>query len=221
LKIEVFVRNIYLVIIFREKRSDESVDIEIRRPIRSDKEKLDQFFSKVIRDTFAREGLSKMQDEIEDEIESKKKYLEFDYKSNGNDRFFLIAIDKKDNKRIGSIEYGPASELIKTCTNGELKEWFEVGTVFVDPDYQRQGIGTLLLNVMLLTLQSRGIQKFCLDSGYTNAQRIWKMKFGEPDYVLKDYWGKGSSHMIWKRRTDETAVIFKYLFNEQDSLIKQ
>jgi GNAT superfamily N-acetyltransferase len=190
------------------------VDIEVRRPIRSDKEKLDQFFSKVIRDTFAREGLSRMLDEIESEIKSKMKYLECDLKSNGEARFFWIALDKKDNKIVGSIEYGPASELIKTCTNGALNEWFEVGTVFVDPNYQRGGIGTLLLNIMLLTLQSRGVQKFCLDSGYTNAQKIWEKKFGEPDYVLKDYWGKGSSHMIWKRRTDETAIIFKSLINE-------
>jgi GNAT superfamily N-acetyltransferase len=184
-------------------------DIEIRRPILEDMEDLNQFFSKVIRDTFASEGLSKKLDDIEKEIESKKQYLECDYKSKGKDRVFWIALDKKNNKIIGTIEYGPASELINSCTNGALKEWFEVGTVFVDPDYQRRGIGTLLLNVMLLTLQSRGIQKFCLDSGYTNAQRIWKKKFGEPDYVLKDYWGKGSSHMIWKRCTDETAIIFK------------
>lgn len=184
-------------------------DIEIRRPVLADKEDLNQFFSKVIRDTFAGEGLSKMLDDIEKEIECKKQYLECAFKSNGENRFFWIALDKKDNKIVGSIEYGPASELINTCTNGALKEWFEVGTVFIDPDYQRRGIGTLLINVMLLTLQSRGIQKFCLDSGYANAQGIWKKKFGEPDYVLKDYWGKGSSHMIWKRRTDETAIIFK------------
>ncbi|MED1203016.1 GNAT family N-acetyltransferase [Heyndrickxia acidicola] len=183
-------------------------EIEVRRPVLADKEDLYQFFSKVIRDTFAREGLSKMKEDIKNEIETKKSYLESDFKSNGKDRFFWLANDYKKNKVIGCIEYGPASELILACTNGELKGWFEIGTVFVDPDYQRQGIGSLLFQIMQLTLQSRGIQSFCLDSGYSNAQYVWKKKLGEPEYLLRDYWGKGNSHMIWRRHTNESAVVF-------------
>ncbi|MFC3884980.1 GNAT family N-acetyltransferase [Bacillus songklensis] len=188
-------------------------NIEIRRPRIEDNEELNQFFSKVIRETFASEGLSEMLDDIENEIENKKQYLKCDFDSNGQNRFFWIALDNNDNKVIGSIEYGPVSELINICTDGALKEWFEVGTVFVHPDYQRRGIGTLLLNVMLLTLQIRGIEEFCLDSGYTNAQKIWKKKFGEPDYLLKDYWGEGCDHMIWKRCTNEMSIKFRTLFN--------
>jgi hypothetical protein len=51
---------------------------------------------------------------------------------------------------------------------------------------------------MYLTLQNRGIEEFCLDSGYLSAQKIWRKKFGEPDYLLKDYWGEGYNHMIWR-----------------------
>jgi GNAT superfamily N-acetyltransferase len=182
--------------------------IEIRRPRIEDIEELNQFFSTTIKDTFAREGLSELLDDIEKEIESKKKYLKCDFNSNGKDRYFLIAVDKKCNKVIGSIEYGPASELINVCTDRVLKELCEVGTVFVLPEYQRRGIGTLLLNVMFLTLLNRGIKEFCLDSGYTNAQKIWKKRFGEPDYVLKDYWGDGYDHMIWKRCVDDMPIIF-------------
>jgi hypothetical protein len=70
------------------------------------------------------------------------------------------------------------------------------------------GVGTLLWNTIFLTFLNRGIEEFCLDSGYINAQEIWKKKFGEPDYLLKDYWGKGHDHMIWKRRTNEMSIIF-------------
>ncbi len=66
------------------------------------------------------------------------------------------------------------------------------------PDYQRQGIGNQLLAEMYLTLKNAGIEEFCLDSGYSSAQKIWQKKFGEPDYLLKDYWGDGAHHMIWK-----------------------
>ncbi|MGG0186429.1 N-acetyltransferase family protein [Bacillus rhizoplanae] len=183
-------------------------NVEIRRPRIEDIEELNQFFSTTIKDTFAREGLSDLLDDIEKEIENKKQYLKCDFDSNGRNRYFLIAVDKKWNKVIGTIEYGPASELINICTDRALKELYEVGTVFVLPEYQRRGIGTLLLNVMFLTLLNKGIKEFCLDSGYTNAQRIWKKKFGEPDYLLKDYWGEGCAHMIWKRCTDDMPIIF-------------
>ncbi|CAG9613360.1 hypothetical protein BACCIP111899_02575 [Bacillus rhizoplanae] len=183
-------------------------NVEIRRPRIEDIEELNQFFSTTIKDTFAKEGLSELVDDIEKEIESKEQYLKCDFDSNGRNRYFLIAVDKSCNKVIGTIEYGPASQLINICTDRALKELYEIGTVFVLPEYQRRGIGTLLLNVMFLTLLNRDIKEFCLDSGYTNAQKIWKKKFGEPDYLLKDYWGEGCDHMIWKRRTDDMSIIF-------------
>ncbi|MFD3449027.1 GNAT family N-acetyltransferase [Microbacteriaceae bacterium 4G12] len=171
-------------------------------------EELNLFFSITIKDTFAREGLSELLDDIEKEMETKKQYLQCDFDSDGEKRYFLIAVDKNSNKIIGTIEYGPASELINSCTDEVLKGLPEIGTVFVHPDYQRRGIGNLLLNAMFLTLLSKGIIEFCLDSGYKNAQKIWKKKFGEPDYLLKDYWGDGFDHMIWKRCTDDMPIIF-------------
>ncbi|KAF0822419.1 Acetyltransferase [Cytobacillus firmus] len=44
----------------------------------------------------------------------------------------------------------------------------------------------------------KGVEEFCLDSGYRQSQKIWKKKFGEPEYLLKDYWGKGLiAHSLW------------------------
>lgn len=174
-------------------------EVEIKRPRIEDIEELNQFFRIVITDTFAREGLAGLLDDIEAEIDSKKNYLQLDLDSQGEKRYFLIAW--AENKIIGTIEYGPASELIQDCTNGKLRNHVEVGTVFVHPNYQRQGIGNRLLGEMFQTLKVRGIVEFCLDSGYRNAQTIWKKKFGEPDYLLKEYWGQGQDHMIWKKAT--------------------
>lgn len=157
---------------------------------------LNQFFRTVITDTFFKEGIGDKLKDIEDEIEAKRTYLESDLVCDGEQRYFLIAVNR--DKIIGSIEYGPASELINNCTNNALKELKEVGTVFVHPDFQRKGVGNLLLNKMYLTLQSMGIEEFCLDSGYIRAQKIWKKKFGDPTYLLKDYWDEGFHHMIWK-----------------------
>ena len=47
-------------------------------------------------------------------------------------------------------------------------------------------------------MDKRGVEAFCLDSGYVHAQLVWKKKFGTPDYIFKDYWDIGYDHMIWK-----------------------
>ncbi|NHM30940.1 GNAT family N-acetyltransferase [Neobacillus terrae] len=170
--------------------------LEIRRPSIESFKQLNHFFRIVITDTFNKEGIGDNLEDLEQEIEMKKAYLESDINSNGENRYFLFALE--GDIIIGSIEYGPASNLIKTCTNNVLKDLPEVGTVFVHPDYQRNGVGNLLLREIYLTLMKKGIEEFCLDSGYRNAQKIWNKKFGEPDYLLKDFWGEGYDHMIWK-----------------------
>lgn len=181
--------------------------IEIRRPRLEDVQELHKFFEIVLLDTYAKEGLSAMVDEIAEEIECKKAYLNKDLTSNGEMRYFLIALDK--GMIVGTIEYGPAGHLIVDITKGKLKDVVEVGTVFVHPAYQNQGIGTLMLNMICMTLLSRNIEEFCLDSGYTRAQKFWKKKLGAPDYILKDYWCKGNDHMIWSCMIRSQPMIFK------------
>lgn len=177
------------------------INVEIRRPSIKDIKQLNEFFRIVIIDTFNKEGIGEKSEDINDEIKVKEKYLESDFESNGEKRYFLIALD--GDKIIGSIEYGPASNLISDCTNNTFKELNEIGTVFVHPNYQRIGVGNLLLNKMYFTLKNKGIEEFCLDSGYISAQKIWKKKFGKPDYLLKDYWEEGYDHMIWRIRVSE------------------
>lgn len=176
-------------------------DIKIRRPRLEDIEEMNQFFSTVIIDTFAREGLSYLSGDIENEIRSKNKYFKSDLESNGINRYFLIAFDNE--KIVGSIEYGSANELIISITEGKFEEVVEVGTAFVLPDYQKQGIGNLLLNEMYQVLKDKGIEEFCLDSGYTNAQKVWMKKFGNPKYLLKNYWSSSNDHMIWRVKLND------------------
>ena len=111
-----------------------------------DKEKLQKFFKLVINDTFIKEGIENEIYDLEEEIQTKNKYLQYDLESEGKLRYFLIA--EYNENIVGTIEYGKSSELIDSCTNGELKDLFEVGTVFVMPDYQKQGISSLLLNAI-------------------------------------------------------------------------
>lgn len=171
-------------------------NIEISRPLVKDTPLIHEFFEIVLRDTFEKNGISDLAEALNEEIEDKKACLNQDFASDGQDRYFLIA--KDGQKVIGSIEYGQANSLIMSCTQGEYEGMAEVGTVFVHPDYQHQGLGSQLLKQLLVEMRSRGLEEFCLDSGYATAQKIWTRKFGLPAYHLKDYWTAGADHMVWR-----------------------
>lgn len=74
-----------------------------------------------------------------------------------------------------------------------------MGTVFVDSAFPRKGIGNLLLNEMYWRLANKGIEEFCLDSGYIVPKKSGKRK---PDYLLEDFWGEGFHHMIWRVKVE-------------------
>lgn len=172
--------------------------MKIRIPKREEAASMNVFFRTVITDTFAKEGLNDHAEDLENEIESKRLRLERCFESEGGEVHFLVA--EVDGALVGSIEHGPPSSLILEVTDGGYGHLPEIGTVFVHPAYQRRGIGNSLLEGAFASLRERGIDEFCLDSGYRSAQRIWTKKFGEPDFRLRDYWGKSEDHMIWKRK---------------------
>lgn len=176
-------------------------NIEISRPKIEDIELINDFFQIVLRDTFRKNDILDLVDTMLEEFTDKRRCLNQDIESNGKNRFFLIAKDA--NKIVGSIEYGPSNELIHSCTNGKLKDLPEIGTVFVHPDYQKQGIGSEMLNLIFIEMKKNGIKEFCFDSGYKSAQKIWTKKFGKPEYHLKDYWAEGSDHMIWRIKVED------------------
>ena len=88
-------------------------------------------------------------------------------------------------------------------TNNAYEGLIEVGTVFVHPHSQRNGVGNRLLKAIFEVLQKNGVEEFCLDSGYNRAKRILKKKFGAPEYRLRDYWGSGNDHMIWRIKVSD------------------
>lgn len=170
--------------------------IIIRRPSIEEVDLLNAFFEMVLKDTFEKNEYTDLKDLLEEEIQEKNRCIHQDFESNGRDRFFLIA--EYQGRIIGSIEYGPSNELIEQCTNNELKDMLEIGTVFVHPDYQRQGLSALLFYQLFCELDKRRVDEICFDSGYKIAQSIWSKRFGRPQYYLKDYWGEDRHHMVWR-----------------------
>lgn len=170
-------------------------DIRIRTLEVKDREEMNTFLENVLIHTFNANGFGQMQNLIEDEIKDKHRYVQQFYDSGGKDRFFLVAV--LDNHIVGCIEYGAPNDLLNSCTNNALADIPEIGTVFVDPDYHRKGIATLMLKNIFERLRCENVKTVCLDSGYPIAQSIWTKLFGTPQYFLKDYWDKDAHHMVW------------------------
>ena len=168
----------------------------LRRPRPSDTGVLHRLFEEVLSDTLRRNGLSSMTEILEEEISRKKEILAGFFDTGGRGRFFLVALVQE--RIVGCGEFGNASPLIADNTDGDLASLKEIGSVFVLPGYQKRGIGSAVIEGLGRELSARGETGACLDSGYRTAQKIWAARFGPPEFLLKDFWGEGLDHMIWR-----------------------
>lgn len=164
------------------------------RPTKEDVIPLHNFFDKVIQHTFEANGLGDLETFIQEEKISKRSALRQDFDTFGEKTTFLIA--KINGSIVGTIDICGPNEILKKNVP-ELCHLPEVGTIFVHPDYQGQGISKQLIANIEGVLISKGIQQYILDSGYPIAQKIWQKVFGDPYKVLKDYWDDGGHHSIW------------------------
>ena len=136
-----------------------------------------------------------MKEDIHREIEHKKHLLDASMNPTDSKPYFLLA--KLEETVVGTISFGPCGEDIKKCTENQLDGIGELGSLYVLPSFQGQGVGSALIHALVTYLSEQKIEQFCLDSGYKRAQKRWLRKFGEPYKVVKDYWGPGFDHMIW------------------------
>lgn len=176
-------------------------EIIITAPEEADLNSAYEVFEKSIRDAFVCEGLHELKEMMYEEIEYKKKLLMQSVEDSDSENMFLLA--KRGDLVIGTISYGPIGKEIRDCTGDSLGHLGELGSLYVLPEYQNRGAGSLLIKALANHLTQSGIEEFCLDSGYKRAQKRWKTKFGQPYRIVRDYWGEGSDHMIWVCRSED------------------
>ena len=108
-----------------------------------------------------------------------------------------------NNRVVGLIGYGPPSENIRTYSPRDVTGVAEIQSVYILPEYQRLGIGTILWNAIVLSLWQHGISEACLDSSFARAQAYWRAKIGEPTVTAEKH---GHTYMIWYRATRDLVV---------------
>lgn len=171
-------------------------EIEIVSPSLANKPEIDLLIETVLKDNWIKNDLMELKDGLAEEIEMKKSFIDAFVNGDENARTFLMA--RLHGEIVGIIEHGPVNDTIKSCEDKELNRIQEVGTVFVLPEYQGVGLGKRLMDAITERLVKLGETAFCIDSGYKTAQPIWTHLYGEPLYLMKDYWGPGGDHMVWK-----------------------
>jgi len=175
----------------------------IGRPQIKDKKEIYQLFEITIKNAFEQQGAGSNHAHLAEEINHKIGLLDNDFQSQGKKVYFLVA--KVDSQIAGTIALTEPSKLVRDHIHFDLKNIPEVAAVYVLPQFQGQGVGSLLLKRIIEHLQKTRIKSFILDSGFKKAQKFWIKKLGEPTLILKDYWKKDSHHMIWKKQTSKCA----------------
>lgn len=171
------------------------MNLLISKPTREEIKSAYRVFEVSIRDAFEKAGLGALEEDIHREIVNKKHMLDASLNLQNSGAYFLIA--KLGDTVVGTISFGTCGEDIRRCTDNQLQDIGELGSLYILPQYQDRGIGSALIKAMAAWLDKQGIERFCLDSGYKRAQKRWIRKFGTPCKIVEDSWGPGSSHMIW------------------------
>jgi len=174
--------------------------MEFRRPKASDREAIKGFFQVAVYDTFAREGFADLTEDIENEINYKMQYFEDDLNTEGKKSYYILAFE--EGRLIGAGAVSKASHLI-TDFVPEMASLYEVGSLFVHPDFQKRGIGPQIIQLLLKHLKAIGETEFCFDSGYRIARSIWRKIFGQPTKTIPQHWGPENDHDIWLRTLDD------------------
>lgn len=177
------------------------MNIVITRPAKNDETELESLFTEVILDAFKQDGIESRHKAIQEEVDKQMNFFRQDIHTHGADVFFFIA--RTEGKIVGTIACSKASELLKQHLDADLEYVPEITTVYVLPQFQGKGIGSMLLKKMLAHLNEKGFKEACLDGGYRKSQGYWIKKIGHPDVTLKDYWGKDLHHMMWHRKLED------------------
>ena len=173
----------------------DEIRIDFSAATIDDKAEIFNLFEFVIRDNFYRDQIDQtMHDFMLEEIENQKNSFSASFIQQNDNRYFKLTIDQTI---CGVIAYGKAGELITDHLPIPF-DMPEIKSVMILPDYHHQGLGTFLFDHLIEIIKAQGYNGYCLDCGYRCSQGFWIKKLSEPALCLKDFWGEGYNHLIWK-----------------------
>ncbi|MFU8786988.1 MAG: GNAT family N-acetyltransferase [Candidatus Izemoplasmataceae bacterium] len=167
-------------------------NLTIRKASIDDRALVKVLWDKVIQDAFSKSTSNEHQDHA-GELQFKMK--QFDKVFRNKKSHYYLAFN--GSKLVGTIAYGtPPNWGILKRTKRALKDFIEIGSLYIDPEMQNKGYGKQLLIYILETLLEAGIETVCFDSIIESSIQLWRRLFGEPKYMIP---AKRSDfiYMIW------------------------
>ena len=116
---------------------------------------------------------------------------------------FFIA--RNDDQIVGSIGHSDPGKSIRMALEklpGDFSSLQEIVSVYVHPDHQERGLGTMMFEEMKDHLHKAGIKYLAVSSGYEGGILFWQKKLGSATIVLPDYY-YGYPAYIWIKETSD------------------
>jgi ribosomal protein S18 acetylase RimI-like enzyme len=176
------------------------MDIRIVKLQKNDINYALDFIKSVIEDNFAFEGqkLGDIKAVITGEMKTQKDRLIASFKTQSVK--FILA--KRNQEIVGMIGFCyPGQTLIEAekILNNKFPFLCELVTLYVKPELQKQGIGSLLLKEIMEVLKKSSYKYFGLSTGYKKGLVFWHKKFGDPIVVLHGYYYNEVDCHVWIR----------------------
>ncbi len=166
--------------------------LKVREAREDDHRAIETLWGKVIRHAFEQESIKELLS-AEDELAFKMGQLEAAFTSGGS-RYFVAFYE---GRLVGTIAHGkPPNRGILRHAGEALEDTMEIGSLYIDPDFQRMGFGRELLIYILRVLEDQDVRTVCFDSIIESSKRIWRRIFGEPRYMVRSE-KHDFLHMIW------------------------
>ncbi len=123
-----------------------------------------------------------------------------------------ILMAKEDDQIIGTIGIHSISKSVKEGLQKldyEPNSIVEIVLLYVDPRYQKRGIGTLLYNAILLTLQFSSYHYFAISTAFDKGIAFWTKTLGKARIVLQNYYEDSVDCYVWIKKVEDTHPLFK------------
>lgn len=179
-------------------------NIVIGKMEKKDVDKALRLMEEVIIDNFRLAGLdpAKFGKQINEEVKKQKDRLtNLPY---CNECSFLVT--KLGKNIVGTIGYGPVEPPVIMALKRlgwKGKSIVEIISLYVKPELQRKGIGSLLFDQIILLIKKRGFQYISLRTGYAKGQNFWSKKLGKPEVILEKYIDGVVDSWVWVKKLSE------------------
>lgn len=161
-----------------------------------DKKKASRLFEDCLTELISREGISES-----GLLEAELMRLNAAVEASLETQYAQLFVAEESGILLGTIGLMPAGPLAIAHAGAEAAD-LEMGCVYVNPVFQRNGVGNFLFHTAREQAKNAAASRFFLDAGFSSSRTYWTKRLGEPSVILQDFWGPDQPHALWVRNLE-------------------